>query len=646
MRIGDILSGIDNGAIALPVFQRGFVWNRTQVRKLVSALYRRNPVGSLLTWKTRTEVAAARGDKMLQAGTVDLLLDGQQRITSLYGIVRGEEPPFFEGDKSAFTNLYFNVPNEEFQFYAPVRMEQEQGWVSVTSLMKEGIASFIPEAQKWADSQDQLAEYIARLSRLKDIAEVDLYIDTVTGEDKTVDVVVDIFNEVNSNGTKLSKGDLALAKLCSAWPDARQEMHTLLHRWRGSGFTFKLDWLLRCANAMLTGEALFSALDNVEVSRFRDSLPNVEKRINRVLNMIMTRLELDHARVLGSPNSFPVMVRYLDQRGGVIPDPVEQSRLLYWYVHSLLWGRYSGSAETTMNQDLQAIEDESVGAGNLIDLLRRSRGDLTIRPEDFLQWSKGARFYPLLYMLTRANGAKDWCTGIELSSKTIGKNTNLELHHIFPKSVLYAQEFERSEVNALANFTFLTQECNARISNRLPEEYMPEVLANQPDALESHWIPNDPELWKVENYRRFLEARRKLLAEAANAFLGRLYETATDEQGSDEMESLTVAHTDVASGADDEDSLLLETNVWVIDNGFPEGEFGYQLVDDESQQLIATLDLAWPDGLQSGLSTPVALLVDEEPSVERIASSVGFRVFTSPEGFRAYVERELVNPIP
>ncbi|RTZ90920.1 MAG: hypothetical protein DSY92_05635, partial [Planctomycetota bacterium] len=88
------LSGIDLGSIALPEFQRGYVWNRDQVRSLMDSLYRKHPVGSLLVWVTRTESADARGDNPLPPGSVKLLLDGQQRITSLYGIVRGNPPPF------------------------------------------------------------------------------------------------------------------------------------------------------------------------------------------------------------------------------------------------------------------------------------------------------------------------------------------------------------------------------------------------------------------------------------------------------------------------------------------------------------------------------------------------------------------------
>ena len=85
-------------------------------------------------------------------------------------------------------------------------------------------------------------------------------VDEVTGTDKTLDVVVDIFNRVNSGGTKLSKGDLALAKVCAEWPDARDIMKAKLREWEEAGYEFTLNWLLRSVNTLLTGEAQFSYL--------------------------------------------------------------------------------------------------------------------------------------------------------------------------------------------------------------------------------------------------------------------------------------------------------------------------------------------------------------------------------------------------
>src|SRR4051812_47640388 len=257
------------------------------------SLYHRHPVGGLLVWVTQTESTATRGNGTATFGTVQLLLDGQQRITSLYGIMRGRPPQFFEGNAQAFTGLYFDVEGESFEFYAPLKMSDSPLWVNVTQLMQPaGIGEFLQPIMADPVLAPKLTTYLNRLAAVAAIKDIDLHIEEVTGEDKTVDVVVDIFNQVNSGGTKLSKGDLALAKICAAWPEARDEMKKRLEKWRRAGFQFKLDWLLRTVNAVLTGEALFAALKDVDTPTFRQGLLRAEKAVDVLLNLIASRLGL------------------------------------------------------------------------------------------------------------------------------------------------------------------------------------------------------------------------------------------------------------------------------------------------------------------------------------------------------------------
>ena len=642
-RISTILDQIDSGAIALPVFQRGFVWNRGQVRELMTSLYRGHPVGSLLFWETKSDSARVRGEGPIQAGTANLLLDGQQRVTSLYGLIRGKQPPFFEGNSNAFTGLYFNTVSETFQFYAPVRMGQESGWVNVTDLMQRGIGPYIQEISGNEALAPNLATHLDRLNTVRNIRDRELHADVVTGADKTVDTVVDIFHRVNRQGTTLSKGDLALAKVCASWPKARDEMTAKLARWKDAGFGFQLEWLLRCVNSLVTGEALFSQLDNVTTEQFQKGLVRAGQHVDYLLNLISSRLGLDHGRVLGSRYSFPLMVRYLEERGGTLSNPNEQDGVLFWYIHTLLWGRYSGNTETVLNQDLDAIEEIDGGLERLLQGLRRNRGDLSINPEDFTGSTRGARFYPVLYMLTRVNHSLDWCDGIELNASMLGKHSRLELHHIFPKSLLYKKGYSKHEVNALANFTFLTKPCNQEISNKEPACYMPKVKEKWPGALESHWIPMNPELWKIENYREFLKTRRELLAKAANQFLDDLQSGAFPQPDTIESAAHSIVGSVSSVASEEEEQILLDANIWIIDQDLPEGEFGYEIVNEDTGEQLAVLDLAWPDGLQPRLSSPIALLIDEGPEVHRLANDAGFRVFTQPDDLKRYVHEQILD---
>ena len=643
MKIGVILDQIDLGSIALPEFQRGYVWNRDQVRGLMQSLYLGHPVGSLLVWVTPTQAANTRGGQELPPGFVKLLLDGQQRVTSLYGLVRGRAPAFFEGNERAFTDLRFHLGDEVFSFYQPLKMRDDPLWINVTELLQQGAAVVAQRFVADPAYADRVGDFLERLNRIDRIKETDLHIEEVTGEDKTIDVVVDIFNRVNSGGTKLSKGDLALAKMCAQWPEARQRLNGELGRWSDAGYYFRLELLLRSVTTTLTGEAMFSALDGVESVTFQNGLKTTVQHIDRLLNLIGSRLGLDHDRVLGGRYALPLMSRYLTQRGGTISDPSERDRLLYWYVHSLLWGRYAGSTESVLNQDLGAIENIEGGLDRLTESLRRDRGDLRLHPADFLGWSRGARFYPMLYMLTRAWGALDWETGVELKGHLLGNLSSLELHHIFPKARLYEAGYERSQVNALANFTFLTKETNLKVSAKDPAAYLDAYAEKDPALLSSHWIPLELEMWRVDRYEDFLAARRELLAEAANEFLETLRRGEVPEE---EVEIRVVEREPElvpgGIGGEEEEDLLIEVNQWVVDQNLPEGEFLFELADPDTGEAYGVLDLAWPDGMQERLSVPVALLLNEPEETEAAANRAGYRYFTDVDSFRTYVDREVL----
>ncbi len=644
MKISTILDKIDEGAIALPEFQRGYVWNRPQVRGLMHSLYRRYPVGGLMTWLTKTEAADARGDGTLHPGYVSLLLDGQQRMTTLYGIARGRPPAFFDGNADAFTGLRFHLADEVFEFHAPMKMKGDPLWVDVSTAMLPGGDEVAMSTLEGVELPLSVMALSTRISRLRGILDVELHVDEVTGEEMTVDTVVEIFNRVNSGGTKLSKGDLALARICATWPDARDEMKRGLGAWRASGFSFSLDWLLRSVNTILTGRAEFSHLADVDTETFRDGLRRAERAINELLNIVSGRLGLDHQRVLGGYAAFPLMARYLDERGCKLSGQQERDRLLYWYVNSFLWGRYAGSTETVLNADLAALQGDGAVLDRLIGALRQSRGDLEVNADDFRGWSQGARFYPLLYMLTRVYDVKDWGTGVPLRNELLGRLAGLELHHVFPKNLLYKAGYSRPEVNAVANFTFLTKATNLEVTNRDPAEYIPAYEEKHPGVVASHWIPMDPELWRVENYPAFLDARRKLLAAAANAFLEELAGGAgPDVEVGGPVVGAEGRPVIVDLGEDDEATTIAECRAWVSDRGLPSGSENYELIDETTGEQVAVLDLAWPEGLQEGLTQPVALLLNEGAEIEAAAREAGFRFFTSAEAFTRYVETEVLG---
>jgi len=643
LKISTLLDQIDLGTLTLPEFQRGYVWRREQVREFLDSLYRRYPVGSLLVWETRRSAAPVRPGSPASSEIVTLLLDGQQRLTTLYGIARGRPPAFFQGDPSAFTGLHFHVENETFEFYAPLKMRDDPLWIDLTTLMQQGLQPFIERFYRDPALADRLPTYLERLNKLRSILDIELHVDKIVGEDKTLETVVEIFNRVNSGGTTLSLADLALAKLCASWPEARQALRASLARWERAGFRFRLEWLLRTLNAVLTGQRTFDRLVAMPPAEVRAGLQRTEKAIDYLINLISSRLGLDHDRVLGSPYSLTVLARFLHLRDLRPYDAREIDRLLYWYVYSVLRGRYAGTTESAVAQDIAVLDGSPQDIDRLIEQLRRIYGKLEIRPADFQSWSIGARFYPLLYLLARVARARDWLTGVELSHALLGKASQLQLHHIFPKSLLYEAGYRKEEVNALGNFAYLTQSSNLTIGAREPAEYLPEIERKFPGALASQWVPLDPDLWRIERYRDFLAARNELLAAAANRFLdGLLHGTVPHEEVA--IPALArpqpVAPGSIAS--DEEERALLACSDWLRAHGLPEGLLRYELVDDDTGALLAVLDLAWPNGIQEGRSEPVALLLDEPEETIAIASRMGYRCFTTVEDLQEYVRREIL----
>lgn len=119
-------------------------------------------------------------------------------------------------------------------------------------------------------------------------------------------------------------------------------------------------------------------------------------------------------------------------------------------------GVVSGSTESFIDKDLEALEGGDGDLDRLLEQLRLWHGGLRAESGHFTGWSLGARFYPVLYMLTRMGEARDWGTGLPLKANLLGKMSRLEVHHIFPKAQLYKAKslgFRKSEVNALGKFS-------------------------------------------------------------------------------------------------------------------------------------------------------------------------------------------------
>jgi hypothetical protein len=238
--------------------------------------------------------------------------------------------------------------------------------------------------------------------------------------------------------------------------------------------------------------------------------------------------------------------------------------------------------------------------------------------------------------------ARDWGTGLPLKASLLGKMNRLEVHHIFPKAQLYKRNFKRAEVNALGNFCFLTKDTNLDISDRLPEEYFPEIEKAHPGALASQWIPDDPALWKIENFRAFLDARKALLAAEVNKRMEELLHGDTLWLTGPTTPAPAPAIVVGGITSEEEEEQLAALNEWMENQGLPRGTLAYDFADPDTGGQQAVFDLAWPNGIQEELSQPVAVLLNEGSGMIAIASQAGYRCFVSTVEFRRYVQTDIL----
>lgn len=527
-KIEDLISEIEKEQLILPEFQRGYVWKRPAVASFVNSLYRGYPTGSFLIWKT-PEPGKIRGPGELdpESKFFELILDGQQRLTSVFTLVTGKPPPFYEGERLYF-DLYFNLLDESFGYWKKIKMQGKPEWIPVTEFFQQGFADFLSSRIEGdGEAKNFYVENLERLKRLDAIRSYSYYVRTLS--EPTMDRVVEIFNLVNSAGTNLSKSDLALAHICASWPEARDTFRKAQTKLSGHGFGLDLDFFTRATSTVATKSALYEPLYKTPITDVQEAWKRVERVLEYVVNVFRADAYIDSSRTLRSDFPLIPLVAYLAENGGKFADEPQKFDFLHWFYAALMWGRYSGSAETKLNADVGAL-GEPQPPERLRDKLLQERGRIKVEPRDLERRGANAALYPMTYIVMRANGAKDWFNGQPLYSKNVGAVYGLERHHIFPQAVLYASGYSSANqvhkemVNEIANLAFLTKEANIKISASDPLGYLKEVKQKYPGTLEAQFVPMDEGLWSVDKFPEFLAARRALIAEGINAFMAGLLE--------------------------------------------------------------------------------------------------------------------------
>lgn len=560
-----LLHFIDLGDIALPDIQRPFVWSNAKVRDLFDSMYRGFPVGYFLFWENTNET----GVKQIGVGAKQhvtaarLIVDGQQRLTSLYAVFRGKK--VLDADyKERQIEISFRPRDGKFDV-ADAAIRRDPEWIpNISELWADGKSSytlvkqFLAQVREKADLSDDDEEAIAHnLDRLFDLRK---YPFTALEIASSVDEeqVADIFVRINSEGVKLNQADFILTLLSVFWEDGRRELENFCRASRtvpsgaakASPFNHFIqpdpDQLLRVAVAYGFGRGRLKSVYQIlrgkdpETGKYtaerRDEQFDILKGAQeKVLNLTYWHQFLSaligagfRSREMISSNNALLFSYAFYLMGRVryqVPEHLLQKTIGRWFFASSLTGRYTSSPETVLDADLarfRSITDAdaflAVLDGILSSELTNDFWEITL-PANLD--SSSARNPELFAYIAAQNklGAP-----VLFSHKTVrdlidpaiqSRKKALERHHLFPRAYLERNGVtERRAINQLANYALLEWPDNLDISDADPKDYVPEIEErfgeNEWRAMHEHHAL--PESWQTMDYGDFLDARRKLMA--------------------------------------------------------------------------------------------------------------------------------------
>lgn len=527
------MDGIHKLDMVLPEFQREYVWEREQAKQLIVSLYLGYPTGSLLFWKTDNppdvKNTTIPKDKI---GTTLVILDGQQRLTTLYLFTKGEIPLYYKKEdiKIDPRNLYFDLESGEFQYYQVMRMRNNPTWVSVIECFNgTKINPFEIAKQKLSEGQDpfDLAQlYNERLNRLRNMLERDYPIQIVPPT-ANIDDAIDVFDRVNSLGTKLTDAELALAHITGKWPRARQVMKIKIQELESKRFDFDLTFMVRCLTGVVNGRALFETIHQTPLDDLKSGWDDLSKILDYLVSLLPGQAHIHTTDDLNSTNVLVPGVVYLAKHGAKFDNDKEIRRFIHWMYAANIWARYTSQTDQRLDHDISIIHRGESPWKEMVDAIIEQRGRIEVKPSDLEGRIMQHPLYRMTFIMGKARGAIDWFNGSPLES-THGTYYAIHSHHIFPTSLLYSNGYNpenhlhKKIVNEIANRAFLTGDSNVNLGNKEPAKYLPEIENKYPGALTKQFVPNDPSLWEINRFEDFLSARRKLISEAINECMSTL----------------------------------------------------------------------------------------------------------------------------
>ena len=563
-KVWELVDMVEQGKLRLPEMQRRYVWRSTRARDLLDSLYREYPSGAILLWET-DEIVATREFDVTQGvspySTKLLLLDGQQRLTSLAAVIKGlpiktrgkrpieilfnlehpDAPAFITevddesedstGGNGEEDNLNIledatDSTEDELQrrfdsmtfVVSTKKLAQLPHWVKVTDVFKtDNDTLFLKRAGVTALDDPRCEKYTKRLTALRAIRNYIYRVD-ILEKNLNYTEVTEIFVRVNSLGAKLRSSDLALAQITAIWRDSLKIFLAFQEKCAKQKFSFDLSIHLKNLMAFATGQSRFHMVKNLSMDTLKIKWAESCLGMEFALNFLRSNVGIDSPALLSSP-FLVVPLAYFGHARHYRLSAEEAEQLKYWVLASNAKGRYSrGSSETILDQDLAHIRDGE-GIGILLDKLRTQVGRLDIVPEELEGRNQRSALFKTMFLAFRMAGACDWNSKIGIALDHSGLQHCLQFHHIFPKAVLKGHYASR-EIDDIANLCFIAGKTNRAISNKEPAQYFSTIAPQDKDkAFLTQCIPVDAKYLSIGNYKEFLQERRRRIAARLNEFI-------------------------------------------------------------------------------------------------------------------------------
>ena len=547
------------------IFNAPFVWNNSKVRDLFDSMYRGFPIGYVLLWENengrRTRPIGI--DDKEHSSANRLVIDGQQRLTSLYSVLRARSVRD-KNFKERRIEIAFHPRDKKFEVTNPAIRKSPEWVANISDLWMSGkpthrlVIDYIDRLSKQhklsESDEDNIARNLDRLTNLLSYPFHALEISANVDEEQ----VADIFVRINSEGVKLNQSDFVLTLVSVHWPEGQAELEEFCRESRiapskgskPSPFNYIIEpdanFLVQSAIAYgfkrgelksvykilrgkdpKTGKINHEQRDN-QFNCLKEALADVlnltnwHQFFNSLIGAGFRRSEMISSRfTLLSSYTFYLLgkLRYS------LPEHILQKEIGKWYFGASLTGRYSSSSESVLNSDLARFQHVSSSEKFLETLDEMLVGELTndfwaiTLPEKLK--SSASRPAPQLAYLATQNifGAP-----VLFSHNTVAnlidpsiqtKKKPLERHHLFPRAWLKRNGVdEPKDINQIANLALVEWPDNINISDKHPSEYVPEIRKrfHECDWQAMHKLHALPIGWETMEYQNFLAERRRLMA--------------------------------------------------------------------------------------------------------------------------------------